>query len=83
MPTIKHTEWYYSGNPDHADKQRVYVADTREMLKLLMLHKIHCFTIDQRVEWLGDATIAGEPRLKLLCDKKQVYADNHGLYRLA
>jgi hypothetical protein len=82
VPTIKHTEWYYSGNPDHADKKRIYLTDSRTLLKMLMNGKLHCFTVDQRAEFLGEPTEANEYRIKILCDKKQVYCDNMGLYRL-
>jgi hypothetical protein len=83
MRTIKHTPWYFSGNIDHSDKKLVYVTDSREMLKLLMTHKIHVFTRNQQCEFLGEATEAGHARLKVIADSKKLYASNLGLYRLA
>jgi hypothetical protein len=78
----KHSEHYYSGNPEHANKKRVYITNSREMLRLLMNHKIHVFKVDQRTEWLGAVTEFGHGRLKTLCDAKKVYADGYGLYTL-
>jgi hypothetical protein len=76
------TDTYYSGNPEHHGKKRVYVANRRELLRMLHDHKVHCFSVDQRVEYLGEPTVAGHFRLKLLADQKILYADNHGIYRL-
>lgn len=80
---MRENEWYPGGaNPDHHGKPKRYVANVRETLKLLHSGKIHVFSVDQRVEWLTDATLAGEGRLKTLIDKGVVHASNEGLYYL-
>lgn len=80
--SVKHT--YYSGNSEHANKKRIYLTSTRQLLNLLHDGKVHVFKVDQRVEWISDKpTLANEGRLKVLCDKKRAYADNYGIYRLA
>jgi hypothetical protein len=79
---FKETEWYIGGNAEHLGKPKRYVATPRETLKLLHAGKIHVFSVDQRVEFLSDATLAGEGRLKVLADGKKLFASNEGLYYL-
>jgi hypothetical protein len=76
------TPTYYAGNPAHHGKKRIYVANRRELLRMLHGGQIHCFSADQRVEYLGEPNQAGHFRLKLLADQKILYADNDGIYRL-
>lgn len=80
---LKETRWYPGGaNPEHHGKPKRYVANVRETLKLLHSGKIHVFSVDQRVEWLTDASVAGEGRLKVLAAGKKLFASNEGLYIL-
>lgn len=73
---------YYSGNREHAEKKRIYVASKREMIHWLLEGKLHVFKWTNQAQWIGDATIAGEGRIKTLADAKQLYCDNDGVYRL-
>ncbi|HWO74375.1 MAG TPA: hypothetical protein VNM69_00500 [Bacillus sp. (in: firmicutes)] len=74
---------YYSGNPEHLGKPKRYIANPREMQRLLLDGKIHCFKWTFLCEWISDEPLlAGEGRLKTLMDSKKVYASNDGLYIL-
>lgn len=73
---------YYSGNPEHADLKRVYVATRREMVRWLLVGKLHCLLWTNQAQWIGDVTLAGEGRVKTLADSKQLFCDNDGIYRL-
>jgi hypothetical protein len=79
----KETLWYIGGNTEHLGKQKRYITNTRELLRLLHEHKIHVFYHTNLVEWLGeDPLLAGEGRLKVLIDKGVVHSSNEGLYYL-
>jgi hypothetical protein len=86
MPTIRtieHSDHYYSGIDEHKDKHRIYVCDNREMLRLLMDHKIHVFKWTQKVQWVSEKPLlAGEGRIKVIADSGKLFADGYGLYRL-
>jgi hypothetical protein len=80
----KETQWYIGGNAEHLGKQKRYLTNTRELLRLLHDHKIHVFYHTNLVEWVSDKPlVGGEGRIKVQCDAKRVFADNSGLYTIA
>lgn len=78
--TCKHK--FFSGNLAHADKNRIYVANRREMIHWLLDGKLHCLLWTNQAQWVGEATLAGEGRVKTLADAKKLYCDIDGIYRL-
>lgn len=73
---------YYSGSSEHADKKRIYVTSRREMVRWLLDGKLHCLLWTNQAQWIGEATLAGEGRIKTLADAKVLHCDNDGIYRL-
>ena len=74
---------YWSGNREHADLPKRYIADIRKMIDLLMAEDIRTITGTMQVLWISDRLLSNhELRLYSIITQGNAYCSNAGIYVL-